>query len=259
MIFFLSSLPCDTYNIVSKIFKAHAEGKLKDQVIPISRKGIKSMPDLKGSTFKVFRALDFSVLHRLLKDVMDNNLSIKEATVQCNDIKSIQKIQQGFIRAMNMQSWDEATEIYPQHTTSEALEPFKHLDFSGCNLPQQFLQFCNHVRAIRNRSSPIEEDYDDIFVLKYSTTAIFWKINIMDVTIDSIDLSLKKAREDKCIGFSLAMLDYTHPCELSSDQVCVSNSCKMCNDVLYVHMILYFCLDIARDKAYCQTCARGLL
>ena len=224
MIFFLSSLPCDTYNIVSKIFKAHAEGKLKDQVIPRSKKGIKSMPDLKGSTFKVFRGLDFSVLHRLLQEVMDNNLSIKEAVVQCSDVKSIQKIQQGFIRAMNMQSWDEATEKYPQHTTSEALEPFKHLDFSGHKLPQQFLQFCDHVRAIRSCSSPIEEDYDDTFVLKYSTVAIFWKINIMNVTVDSIGTTLKKGREDKFMGFSLAMLYYTLPCESSSDQVCMSNS-----------------------------------
>ena len=66
MIFFLASLLHDTYNVISKIFKAYAEGKLKDQTIPRSKKGIKSLPDLKGSTFKVFRGLDSSVIHRSL-------------------------------------------------------------------------------------------------------------------------------------------------------------------------------------------------
>ena len=126
--------------------------------IPRSKKGIKSLPDLKASTFKVFRGLDLETIHQLLTDVDNSAISIKEATTQYADIKALQKIQQGFMRVMNVSSWDEAKEMYPQHTTSEKLEPFKHLNFSGHRLPQQFLQFASTLgplKALRHQQKTL--------------------------------------------------------------------------------------------------------
>lgn len=221
MIFFLASLPKAAFDVVSGIFRTFAEGKLKDQTIPRSKKGIKSLPELKGSAFKAFRGLDPSTIHRLLTDILNRDLSIKEATTQCADIKALQKIQHGFLRVMNMGSWDEAKEMYPQHTTPEKLEPFKHLDFSGHQLPQQFLQFCQQIRASERSESPTTEDHDNIFVLKSATTAVLWKADITNITVNSFEETINKAGVDKCMGFSLALFDYSRSSEMDIDQVCM--------------------------------------
>ena len=205
---------------MSGIFKTFSEGKLKDQTIPRSKKGIKSSPELKGSTFKAFRGLDSSTIHRLLTDVLNRDLSIKEATTQCADIKALQKIQQGFLCVMNMDSWDEAKETYPHHTTPKKLEPFKHLDFSGRQLPQQFLQFCQQIRTGKRSdhdSSTTAEDHDNVFVLKSATTAVLWKA---DITVDSFEETFNRAGV-KCMGFSLALLDYSHSSQIDIDKVCM--------------------------------------
>ena len=227
MIFFLASLSKETYNVVSKVFKTYAEGKLNDQTIPRSKKGIKLLPDLKGSTFKAFRGLDVSTIHQILTDVMNNELSIKEATVQCTDINTLQKVQQGFMHVMNVGSWSETNETYPQHTTPEKLEPFKHLDFSGPQVPQQFLQFCQQIKTTES-SEASTEDYDDVFMLKYSTVGIIWKHDITNVTVESFDATFKNVGVDKCMGFSLILFDYTLPCEMNIDQV-----------YMYIKYVLY--------------------
>ena len=145
------------------------------------------------------------------------DISIKEATTQCADIKALQKIQQGFMRVMNVSSWDEAKEMYPQHTTPEKLEPFKHLNFSGHQLPQQFLQFCQHIRATESTETSTE-DFDKVFVIKNGTTAILWKTDITNVTVDLFEETFNRAGVDKCLGFSLALFDYSSN-EMSIDQV----------------------------------------
>ena len=209
MIFFLASLRVSAYNIVSKIFESYSEGKLKDQNIPRSKKGIKSIPDLKGSTFKPFRGLDSETFISIMTDIKDLNSSIKEATVRCNDVKKLQKIQQSFMRVVNVASWNEATELYPRHCTPEKLEPFKRLDFSGLKLPEQFIQFCKSAKSSLTDALSQSND-DDAFIIKSgSNVGLIWKVDIMDSTVDSVNEAIHDAQMNSFMGFSLAFMDYT--------------------------------------------------
>lgn len=59
MIYFLVSLPLKTFNVLQSIYKDYSKAKLKGQVVSHANKGIDSVLDLKGSTFKPFTGLDF--------------------------------------------------------------------------------------------------------------------------------------------------------------------------------------------------------
>ena len=151
MIFFLASLPLKTFTVLQSIYKEYTKGKLKGQAVSRSNKGIDSVLDLKGSTFKPFRNLDFDVIHQLLTEVNEKKASIKEAVVKCQDIKALQKIQAAFVKFMNCEDWDEATERFPDFATAEKLEPFKNLDFSNSTrLPDRFLNFCQQAKEIES-------------------------------------------------------------------------------------------------------------
>ena len=68
-IFFLAALKCESFQLLEKIYALYSEGKLKNQVVSRSKKGINSLHDLKGSTFKPFRGLDANTVHELLQQV----------------------------------------------------------------------------------------------------------------------------------------------------------------------------------------------
>ena len=107
MIYFISSLPNDSFVLATTIFKTYSEGSLKDQNIPRSKRGVKAFPDLK------VRALDQTTVHKILEDVCDGVNSMKEAIAQCNDIKALQRIQQCFLKITNCESWAEACQKFP--------------------------------------------------------------------------------------------------------------------------------------------------
>ena len=69
MIYFLASLPMKSFDVLKNIYQAHSKGKLKGQVISRTEKGIDSIIDLKGSSFKPFRGLDSDTLYQLLTDI----------------------------------------------------------------------------------------------------------------------------------------------------------------------------------------------
>ena len=79
MIFNLSSLPAESFSSLSNIYKIYADGKLKGQHVPRSKKGTMSKPpDLKGSKFKGLKGMDSSSAIRLLKEVEDGKVTLKK-------------------------------------------------------------------------------------------------------------------------------------------------------------------------------------
>ena len=104
-------------------------GKLKDQKVSGSKKGINAVLHLKASSFKSFHGLDAPTVYQLLSDLSLKKYSLKEISIHCRDIKAVQKVQASFLKVTNCDSWEEAMTKYPYFTTPEKLEPFKKLDF----------------------------------------------------------------------------------------------------------------------------------
>ena len=206
MIFFLSSLPNNTFSLASKIFKLYSEGQLKDQSVPRSKKGVKSFPDLKGSTFKPFRGIESESVHQLMYELSECQISLKEAAVLCSDIKQLNRIQESFIKVTNCEDWCDAQERFPQFTTAGMLEPFKRLSFSGAMVPEQFMRFCKKAMMSRERGE-IQNVQDNTFwVCKGQTYGVLWKVNTVDIDPEALQ-GIFLGYEHNFSGFQLSVFD----------------------------------------------------
>ena len=138
MIFYLASLSCKSFDALLTIYQKFAEGSLKGQHVPRSKKGtLAKPPDLKGSKFKCLRGISEDIVCHLLREVAEGNVSLNEMSSECVSIKQIQKVQAAFIKGTYSESWTEAQEKFPKFATAEQLEPFKRLNFTN-KLPEQF-------------------------------------------------------------------------------------------------------------------------
>ena len=128
-VFFLASLPKETFAVAEKVFNLFSTGEIKGQSAKRGTLGRKL--DLKGSNFKHVRGLDASTIHQVLCEVMSKDKSIPEMTAECIKVKRMRDLQQSFIL---QSSWEEATSKYPAHTTPEALDEFLCVAFQPKSL-----------------------------------------------------------------------------------------------------------------------------
>ena len=102
---------------------------------------------MKASKFRCLRGIETSVVNRLLSEVKDCELSLRELSSECTSIKQLQKVQATFVKGTNTTSWEDAQHQFPQYATSSQLEPFRKLHFTGPTLPDAFMHFCQRVVA----------------------------------------------------------------------------------------------------------------
>lgn len=214
MIFFLSSIQSESFTTLAKVYRLYADGQLKGQHVPRSKKGTLSKPpDLKGSKFKGLRGLDCADVKRLLREVEECTISLNELSSECSSIKKLVKVQAAFIKGTNCEDWQEATTKYPEYCTPEQLEPFAKLNFSVTSktLPDQFLKFCQ--RAMRPRPAatnnlPSTAMTDDVFcVTGNSTCSIFWRQKCLEATPSTVKNVFETTGHQLFQGFSLTIFD----------------------------------------------------
>ena len=126
MIFYLASpLPTNILNILKDVYSLYEHAKQKRQVISKSKRGTTAKPlDLKDSNFRCLRGIETSGVNRLLSEVKDCELSLRELSIECISIKQLQKVQATFVKGTNATSWEDAQHKFPQYATASQLEPF---------------------------------------------------------------------------------------------------------------------------------------
>ena len=216
MIFYLAALPDESFDALKDIFLLYSKGKLKDQNVSHSKKGTASKPpDLKASNFKCLRGIEPSVVNRLLTELKDKQISLREMSSECGSIKQLHKVQKAFVKGTNSSSWEDAMQKWPNYCTASQLEPFKKLNFSGSVLPEPFLHFCQRVVSSNSvRDNEHEHDCsegldaDDSFVItSKGCKGIFWKHDIKAVNSDKLSALLHNFGVTNFSGFSLAVFD----------------------------------------------------
>ena len=228
MIFYLAGLPEASFDALKDIFSLFSKGKLKDQSISHSKKGTASKPpDLKASNFKCFRGIELSVVNRLLMELKDKQISLREMSSECSSIKQLHKVQKAFVKGTNSSSWEDARQKWPSYCTASQLEPFKKHNFSGSVLPEPFLHFCQRVVS-SNSDKDHEHDCpetlatDDSFLItSKGCNGIFWKHNIKAVNSDKLSAILHNFGITNFSGFSLAIFDFPDAGKgQSTEEVC---------------------------------------
>jgi len=208
MIFYLASLSCEAYSSLTTIYQKFADGVLKGQHIPRSKKGtLAKPPDLKGSKFKCLRGISEDVVCSLLREVAEGKISPAEMNSECVSIKQLHKVQSAFIKGTNSSSWAEAQEKYPKFATAEQLEPFKKLNFST-KLPEQFLKFCQRImRTGGECDASNSSDTDSTFCTSANNSVgIFWKEDTMLIDPSKVQ-TLFQSTGNSFSGFPLSVFD----------------------------------------------------
>lgn len=186
MVFHLASLPTPTFDHVRSIYEQYAHGSLKGQKISKAKQASAKQPDLKGSNFKCIRNIDLDTVHALLSEVSQGKISLADFASECTSVKQVGKVQAGFVKATNCESWDDARSKFPLFTTPQQLEPFKLLNFNGPTLPQELMRFCQNAmkKASTGGKGVSIYDGDDLYVVERQTVGLFWKQEVLDVNAD---------------------------------------------------------------------------
>ena len=202
MIFFLASLPMRSFEKVKTIYQLHSEGKLNTTVRSKSQRGITSIPDLKGSSFKPFRALDEETVYQILSDVAEKKYTFLAAVTKCKDIKALKKIQTSFVSLTRCHDWDEAVEKYPDYTTVQMLEPFKKLQFNK-QAPAKFVKYCQQALTSTTTADKMKDHGSYYTIVHQHCIGVMWRQSLFDVAPNMVKVEDISA----CKGFNLSILD----------------------------------------------------
>ena len=121
-IFFLASLPKESYVLLELIFALFSTGDMKGQKCPRGSLGKKL--DLKGFTFKPMRGLDTDTITNLLHQLAAKEMTLSDMATECKKVKLLREVQKAFLAETGVKSWEEACEKFPLYANAEALDQF---------------------------------------------------------------------------------------------------------------------------------------
>ena len=216
MVFFLASLPVDEYIIVKEIFNHFENCAIKDQKLSRNKRGslINSKLDCKGVNFKPLRGLSQKTRKELLRKVSDCDISFSELASTCKYTKKMENVKAQFLRYLNIPSWEQAKEKYPEHTKKERLEPFLEMTFKNDTIPPLFIAFCKQAKChnlsvtpdASLTSQPEGQNSSGSCTLSQTGKPSFVLLKQDVLHLEDKDLVSSSAAHS-CNGFSLTIVD----------------------------------------------------
>ena len=101
MIFYLAVLPANMFSTLKEVYNLYAKAKVKGLVLSHTKTGTAAKPpDLKASNFKCLRGVEALVVSRLLAELKNCKISLRELTSECKLIKQLQKVQSAFLKEL---------------------------------------------------------------------------------------------------------------------------------------------------------------
>ena len=110
-----------------------------------------SKPEYKQHYLAPIRALEEEDQCLLLKKVIDRRISLSELKTESSSIKQLQNLRAVFVRLTNADSWEDATNKFPEFASDEQLLKFLHLDLKKA-IPKTFSDFS--LRAKNSADTP---------------------------------------------------------------------------------------------------------
>ena len=146
MIFLLASLPKESYNTLLKIFENYEHSRAGNK-----KSTSASKHDCRGSNFRELRGLNSDIVHNLLVQVCNGEISLSHLNKECKRRKRLQKLKEAFANEVGEESWEQASHKYPRYATEAALERFVEAPRLTGPILTAFQQYCS--RAIRTSTS----------------------------------------------------------------------------------------------------------
>ena len=130
MIFFLASLPNETYKVLQEVYQQYEGGKLVR--VPKSKCSSADVKlDCRGSNFKGLRNLDNHIVTDILKKMANKDIPFTTIGSYCKEIKNMRQLKEEFTWLVGASSWENAQELYPEFASESVLErKFKGIPFT---------------------------------------------------------------------------------------------------------------------------------
>lgn len=122
MVFHLACLPISTFNHVWRIYEQYAHGSLKGQKAWKAKQASVKQSNLKGSNFKGIRGMDPNTVHSLLTEISERKLSLAEFASKCTSVKRMGKMQAGFVKATNCETWEDVKSNLKNSTATATIQ-----------------------------------------------------------------------------------------------------------------------------------------
>lgn len=157
----LAVVPQALWELYMKCFNKFESGDLKGQAL--SSKQLMSKPEVKQTQFQCLLPLDDDIQMDLLKKVISRELSLRELKQRCEREKKLTEVRRKFTHLTNSESWSQARDNFPAHTSESKLEQFLSLDFKK-STPQVFSSYCAGAVSCASRGDVIDGIKDCTFV-----------------------------------------------------------------------------------------------
>lgn len=138
--------------------------KLKSQKLNLTT--LMSKPEFKQQYLAPIRSLDEADQCTLLTQVIQGECSLSELKVQAAELKQMKALRTAFVRLTNVESWEEAQELYPQFATDDQLHRYIHVDLEKA-VPQSFTDFCQRAKTSNAENAVV----DDSLIIRYGTVS----------------------------------------------------------------------------------------
>ncbi len=109
--------------------------------------------DMKPHHFQqLLRICDPETQKELLQDLVDGKLNLKQFTQECGLVARRQIVQQEFVRATGVKTWERATTDYKVHASSQAIDRFSSVDLKRTK-PETWWNFINSAKKSRDQGN----------------------------------------------------------------------------------------------------------
>lgn len=105
-IFFLASLPKKVYAVEESVLS-----QLKGY--SSKRGGLSQRMNLKENNFIPLRELEMDVVLEVLQEGAGRKMTLHEVASHCNKVKQLRGVQQSFVEATGLDSWEDVSERLP--------------------------------------------------------------------------------------------------------------------------------------------------
>ena len=162
------------------------------------------------------------MVHRFLCNVRNKEIDLLHLSQQCNELKKLEKVKKIFTKEVGVESWEEAKQRFPIHTTKSQLQQFTKMPMVGKTPHPALLHHCQKALKSLSVTDQNSDSNQQVAIVKkegtdgQTYTAALFGIRGIELVHSTITRTLPQFP-----GFALAIADTTETSDdILDDKVC---------------------------------------
>ena len=152
----------------------------------------------------------------------DKEVDLSHLSQQCNDLKKLEKVRKIFVKEVGVESWEEAKQRYPVHTTDSQLQQFTKTPMVGKTPHPALLHHCQKALKTLSATDQNSDSNQQVAIVnKEGTDGQTYTAALFGIPgIELVHTTITKALP-QFPGFTLAIADTAGTSDdILDDKVC---------------------------------------